>query len=77
MSVLFGHYKYAEAASADAIRSYVYCIEDYKFLYVFTSYSGGKVVTIEQIMENNKGRLMPMECDGTEPKQIKPGPIKY
>jgi len=59
------------------IRSYVYCIEDYKFLYVYTSNASTAGVSVTQITENAGGRIVPMGCDGTEPKQIKPTPIKH
>lgn len=63
-----------------AIRSYVYCVEGYKFLYVYTSSSVKAGVSVTQIYKSvgvSEDRHSPMACDGTEPKEVKREPTKY
>lgn len=78
MALVIGYSKSAHAVlRVDSIRSYVYCVEGYKFLYVFTSDSSAGGVTVTQILEYGNGNTFPMACDGSEPKQIPRTPTKY
>lgn len=78
MAMLIGYSKSAHAGmSTDSIRSYVYCVEGYKFLYVFTSSNTAGGVSVTQILKYGNGNTFPMACDGTEPKRIKRTLINY
>ena len=78
MAILIGYSKSVHAGlNIDSIRSYVYCVEGYKFLYVFTSSNTAGGVDVTQILKYGNGNTFPMQCDGSEPKQITRTPIKY
>ena len=76
IGMLLSFQSFGVGMNTDAVRSYVYCVEGYKFIYTFSNSPRGGV-TVTQVLEYSAHvGMVPLQCDSSEPYRVAYEPIK-